>query len=68
MCALPFQTSIQQELEDTMQEREGEITALLQEVDDLKKRLADKEEELNKEKDEGGTDKKVRVLLIHIDT
>ena len=33
-----------------MQEREGEISVLLQEVGDLKRRLADKEEELAMEK------------------
>ncbi|KAK3788344.1 hypothetical protein RRG08_025072 [Elysia crispata] len=48
-------TSIQQELEDTMQEREGEISVLLQEVGDLKRRLADKEEKLAMEKSDKET-------------
>ncbi|GFS21832.1 A-kinase anchor protein 9 [Elysia marginata] len=43
-------TSIQQELEDTMQEREGEIATLLQEVEDLKRKLSAKEEDINSAK------------------
>ncbi|GFN73770.1 hypothetical protein PoB_000027600, partial [Plakobranchus ocellatus] len=62
-----LQTSIQQELEDTMQEREGEIAALVQEVEELKKKLSMKDEEtkgfkdaveeLEREKTEADADK-----------